>query len=159
MARLFPIPFLDFTQIQNLRSLFGTFTLHAFLKCHACYMPYSQLKHQQNFNLILIKHLSSYVTASIQPAMLEVRSECHKLNGVCCLSRGSSTSRTETQVTRWNSCYLFAYFCELFNEYDSRADCRPIASNGRAVTNYSQTSVHELNSFLKVVRKPKLFSP
>jgi len=24
---------------------------------------------------------------------------------------------------------------------------------------YSQTSVHELNSFLKVVRKPKLFSP
>jgi hypothetical protein len=25
--------------------------------------------------------------------------------------------------------------------------------------NYSQTTVHELNSFLKVVRKPKLFSP
>jgi hypothetical protein len=25
--------------------------------------------------------------------------------------------------------------------------------------NYSQTSVHELNSFLKVVHKPKLFSP
>jgi hypothetical protein len=24
---------------------------------------------------------------------------------------------------------------------------------------YSQTSFHELNSFLKVVRKPKLFSP
>jgi hypothetical protein len=26
-------------------------------------------------------------------------------------------------------------------------------------TTYSQTSVHELNSFLKVDRKPKLFSP
>jgi hypothetical protein len=24
---------------------------------------------------------------------------------------------------------------------------------------YSQTSVHELNSFLKFVRKPKIFSP
>jgi len=24
---------------------------------------------------------------------------------------------------------------------------------------YSQTSVHELNSFLNVIRKPKLFSP
>jgi hypothetical protein len=26
-------------------------------------------------------------------------------------------------------------------------------------TKHSQTSVHELNSFLKVIRKPKLFSP
>jgi hypothetical protein len=31
--------------------------------------------------------------------------------------------------------------------------------NGITDSLYSQTSVHELNSFLKVVRKPKLFSP
>ena len=44
--------------------------------------------------------------------------------------------------------------CNIVNNVQPYEKC-----SAEEALEYSQTSVHELNSFLKVVRKPKLFSP
>jgi len=54
---------------------------------------------------------------------------------------------------------LFFVQIFIFNEFHSNFMCVGSHCTPHIQLLYSQTSVHELNSFLKVVHKPELFSP